>query len=159
MSTNHTPNYKLCQWEASDRVLRTDFNADNAKLETALTRIERTANRADTAVSRAYNQQNPGFVTGTYRGTTASGTNGSQKITLGFRPRAVLVCPSNGGLVLSISGVMYTYSGLVLDGQTASFLQIDDTGFTACNASQTGEASVRHNLNDIKLTFFYIALR
>ena len=31
MSTNHTTNYDLCQWEATDQVLRTDFNQDNAR--------------------------------------------------------------------------------------------------------------------------------
>ena len=36
MSTNHTANYDLCQWEATDQVLRTDFNADNAKIDAAL---------------------------------------------------------------------------------------------------------------------------
>ena len=36
MSTNHTTNYDLCQWEATDQVLRTDFNADNAKIDAAL---------------------------------------------------------------------------------------------------------------------------
>lgn len=37
MSTNHTPNYNLCQWEATDQVLRSDFNQDNAKIDAALT--------------------------------------------------------------------------------------------------------------------------
>ena len=36
MSTNHTPNYNLCQWEATDQVLREDFNEDNRKIEAAL---------------------------------------------------------------------------------------------------------------------------
>jgi len=36
MPSNFTPNYKLNQWEADDRVLRVDFNADNAKLDAAL---------------------------------------------------------------------------------------------------------------------------
>ena len=36
MSTNHTTNYDLCQWEATDQVLRTDFNQDNAKIDAAL---------------------------------------------------------------------------------------------------------------------------
>ena len=36
MSTNYTSHYNLCQWEPSDPVLRTDFNADNAKLDAAL---------------------------------------------------------------------------------------------------------------------------
>ena len=36
MSTNHTTNYNLCQWEATDQVQRTDFNQDNAKIDAAL---------------------------------------------------------------------------------------------------------------------------
>ena len=36
MATNQTTNYQLNQWEPTDQVLRTDFNADNAKLDAAL---------------------------------------------------------------------------------------------------------------------------
>ena len=33
---NYTKNYQLSQWEPADRVLRTDFNEDNRKIEEAL---------------------------------------------------------------------------------------------------------------------------
>ena len=36
MASNYTEKYKLCQWEETDAVLRTDFNEDNAKIEAAL---------------------------------------------------------------------------------------------------------------------------
>ena len=36
MAANQTANYDLNQWEPTDQVLRTDFNADNAKLDAAL---------------------------------------------------------------------------------------------------------------------------
>jgi len=36
MASNYTRNYNLCQWEADDKVLRTEFNEDNAKLDAAL---------------------------------------------------------------------------------------------------------------------------
>ena len=36
MASNYTENYGLCQWEATDAVLRTDFNEDNAKIDEAL---------------------------------------------------------------------------------------------------------------------------
>ena len=36
MASNHTNNYNLCQWEATDAVLRTDFNEDNTKIDAAL---------------------------------------------------------------------------------------------------------------------------
>ena len=41
MATNYTTNYDLCQWEPTDPVIRTDFNADNAKLEAALSSLEK----------------------------------------------------------------------------------------------------------------------
>ena len=37
MASNQTSNYGLSQWEATDQVQRTDFNADNAKVDAALT--------------------------------------------------------------------------------------------------------------------------
>ena len=40
MASNHTQHYGLCQWEATDAVLRTDFNQDNAKIEAALAILE-----------------------------------------------------------------------------------------------------------------------
>lgn len=36
MSSNRTEHYGLCQWEAGDQVIRTDFNEDNARLDGAL---------------------------------------------------------------------------------------------------------------------------
>ena len=36
MASNQTTNYGLNQWEATDQVLRADFNADNSKIDAAL---------------------------------------------------------------------------------------------------------------------------
>lgn len=36
MASNHTQNYGLCQWEATDQVLRTDFNEDNQRIDAAI---------------------------------------------------------------------------------------------------------------------------
>ena len=49
MASNYTENYGLCQWEAGDAFTRTEFNADNAKLDAALGRTERgmEANRTN----------------------------------------------------------------------------------------------------------------
>ena len=33
MASNYTTNYQLNQWEPTDQVQRTDFNADNAKID------------------------------------------------------------------------------------------------------------------------------
>ena len=36
MASSYTSSYQLCQWEAGDKVLRTDFNGDNQKIDAAL---------------------------------------------------------------------------------------------------------------------------
>ena len=41
MASGQTQYYGLNQWEAADQVLRTEFNADNAKIETALANLEK----------------------------------------------------------------------------------------------------------------------
>lgn len=40
MSSNHTKNYSLCQWEKTDKVLMEDFNADNARIDVALNNLD-----------------------------------------------------------------------------------------------------------------------
>lgn len=54
MATNHTENYELNQWLATDQVQRTDFNADNAKIDAALLNkigpIELIAETATTSI-------------------------------------------------------------------------------------------------------------
>ena len=36
MASSYTSNYQLCQWEGTDKVLRTDFNGGNQKIDAAL---------------------------------------------------------------------------------------------------------------------------
>ena len=53
MSTNHTTNYGLCQWLSTDQVQRTDFNQDNAKIDTALHTEQQTRAAAIQAEQQA----------------------------------------------------------------------------------------------------------
>ena len=49
MATNQTENYDLNQWLSTDQVLRTDFNADNAKLDAVLAGLaDEVSSKADT---------------------------------------------------------------------------------------------------------------
>ena len=52
---NYTQNYQLNQWEAADRVQRTDFNADNAKLDAAI-QAQADALAAERSVREAADQ-------------------------------------------------------------------------------------------------------
>ena len=49
---NQTPNYQLNQWDKSDRIMMEDFNADNAKIEAALSETMTLAQKAPFAVGK-----------------------------------------------------------------------------------------------------------
>ena len=55
MATNYTEHYQLNQWEAEDKVLRTDFNADNLKIDGALKALAGQVASLDNAVSQKAN--------------------------------------------------------------------------------------------------------
>ena len=40
MASKYTSNYGLCQWEANDKVLRSEFNGDNAKIDAAISAVD-----------------------------------------------------------------------------------------------------------------------
>ena len=52
MATNHTANFQLNQWEATDQVLRTDFNDDNTKIDTALNSLSSNVQNHATQLSQ-----------------------------------------------------------------------------------------------------------
>ena len=60
MSTNYTENYNLCQWEAGDKVQRVDFNADNLKIDAALTAQKNAVERAQSTANAAYSPSRKG---------------------------------------------------------------------------------------------------
>ena len=53
MSTNYTANYQLCQWEAGDQVLRTEFNQDNQKIDAAIKGVDQ---KLDTSIQTVQQQ-------------------------------------------------------------------------------------------------------
>ena len=63
----YTPHYGLHQWEPEDSFLREDFNQDLARIDAAL-------------------DQMSGFVCGSF-----TGNGGTQEISLGFRPRLLIM--------------------------------------------------------------------
>lgn len=88
-----TPNYKLNQWAAEDRILREEFNRDNQRVDDALTALAAGQTR---------------FEAGSY---TGSGSK-SRSLTFSFQPKLVVIVADN---------VFSMYSGVVLlQGQTAS---------------------------------------
>jgi len=162
MSAKYTKNYKLCQWEPGDKVLRTDFNEDNAKLEAALAKISASADGAGAAVrelaGKAYTANFLPVEFGTYSGRQAGGTTTVQYINLGYQPRAVIVVPSHfGGAVQTSDGRWIRYGGFSQTvAETTTTLNLTKTGFCVANRS---DYSSQTYLNLSGTSYIYFALR
>ena len=96
MATNQTENYDLSQWLSTDQVLRTDFNADNAKLDAVLAGLaDEVSSKADTEALLQLQVTIPKLVVGTYVGNGEEGYSYPCTLdftdTLGRPPQLVLV--------------------------------------------------------------------
>ena len=158
MPSNYTENYQLNQWEPEDKVVRTDFNADNAKIDAALGAL--AAEKADVSALTALTQVVAGklsLIAGSYHGDGTA----SRTIALGATPKAVFICPNSGRTYNSRSngfcmgGLAVSGSPLVWMEKTA--LQIVSGGFRV--SRDTGENSTGGAAtNDYGSTYNYIAL-
>ena len=150
-----TTNYQLNQWEATDQVKRTDFNADNAKIDAAIHGL--AAGKADAAAVAALQAQVAAkceIVTGTYVGNNAA----QREIYLGRKPKAVLLFAREG----MTYGNSFNYGGLAFpdapayrgDDTTKCVLTVTNTGFTVYynRGTSSGIAS-----NASTITYYYIA--
>ena len=145
MSTNKTQHYHLNQWEAEDKVLRAEFNQDNAKLDSALAQAAQERAELRSAI--------PKIVTGTYQGNGAA----SQTIPLGFAPKAVLTM-TQSGLMYSPNSSGYMFGGLAIPGHSASHpgVEVTDAGFTVYETRIGEYAGVSCNSADT--TYHYLAV-
>ena len=89
MSTNHTTNYDLNQWEGTDKVLRTEFNEDNAKIDAAL-KANADAIAANMAAMALKGNCKLEYFT--YTGTGKSGANNPTVYTFSKAPVLFLAC-------------------------------------------------------------------
>lgn len=83
-----TTNYQLSQWEQTDRILREDFNADNAKTEQALAAQAEAQNAMQAALANCGNCK---IVYGSYTGTGTYGSASPNKLTFDQKPVLVFV--------------------------------------------------------------------
>ena len=140
MSTNTSQNLGLHLWEPTDQVLRTEFNQNWTKIDTAVNAAQETAEAAQSAA-----EQRP-YVIGSY-----TGNGGTQSITLGFQPSFVIITaqPANSRdtAFIAISG----------GSEAASTLSFTETGFTVMVTPTSYETYPLTNQNG---TFYhYLALR
>lgn len=134
---DYTEHYQLHQWQPQDPFLRSDFNQDFSKIDTALSQATKS-------------------IVGTYVGNAPDNENSyDQEIHIGVCPKAVLVWG-----VYDYWSVDYypSYHCMTIQGQDIeSILCLSKTGFTA--GQKVYGSSVRYpNLNALGQTYHYIAL-
>ena len=138
MASNYTTNYRLCQWEASDKVLRTEFNADNAKIDAAIKAVDdrlttvaagkvstsELAALKNTVTSQgtALSLRNCRFVTGSYTGTGEYGVSAPNSLT--FQQKPVFLCVTGGSTALVLHLVRGQTAQNVSTGSTAGTLSV-----------------------------------
>ena len=159
MASNQTSNFQLSQWEANDEVLRADFNADNLKIETAL-----TAMKAVTDV--AFTPENSPVAVGTYTGNGLwdEADHTTQEINLGFYPQAVVVWEQqtgvNSGFFPDCIGMAGRDTPLIATDGTGSYalLELTESGFRV-GRYHRGSTEYYPTINDLGRKYGYIALK
>ncbi len=146
----HTQNYQLPQWEKSDRIMMEDFNGAMSNIDTAIAGVKSEADagikeansKADAAMTRSL------FVFGTY-----SGTGTDLTITLGFRPKAILITErcEKGDPVYTLQALLF------LDGHDYGVITFLDDGvkLTGQSLSAYREPSVNYS----PYNYAYVAFR
>ena len=139
----YTSNYQLHQWEASDNFLRTDFNEDFQKIDTAIKGVETgagaalalKADKTEVAAVQALAAEKAEIVTGSY-----TGSGGTKTVSLGFRPKLVVVPLSA------------YYTAAAAAGGSPSQIFVTSNGFSAQDGGVTSP-------NESGRTYYYAALR
>ena len=144
MATNHTANYNLNQWQATDPVLHTDFNEDNSKLDAALTALNATAQQhtaqlAQQAAELAV-RGNITFATTSYVGTGPGNTN---TLTFAKKPIFVYICGPTEAANLFLmqgqsrsmghAGSVYANNNVTWSGNSVSWISMFENDLTQCN--------------------------
>ena len=128
---NQTPNFQLNLWDKTDRIMVEDFNADNAKIEAALSGI-------------------PKIATGTYTGKGTYGSGNKNSLTFDFQPAMVIIVrngtnsPGAGTILLygqtQSAGTSAQYNGYSLE-LTVAWSGNTVTWYSAQNADRQLNAS------------------
>ncbi len=140
MATNTSEHLGLHLWEPTDQVLRTEFNQNWTKIDTAVNAAQETAEAAQSAA-----EQRPNVI------CRYTGNGVTRSFTLGLQPSFVIITaqPANSRdtAFIAVSG----------GSEAASTLSFTETGFTVMVTPTSYETYPLTNQNG---TFYhYLALR
>lgn len=145
-----TTNYQLNQWDPDDKVLRTDFNADNAKIDAAI-KVNADAVAAETSARNSavasVRAAIPRIAAGSYTGDGAA----SRTISLGFTPKAVLLFTQRGSTYVSTRSAYHeTHGGLAVTGHDV----VDGAGHVVLSVVSGGFRVALLETNDPSINYY-----
>ena len=148
-----TTNYQLNQWAKSDRVMMDDFNADNAKIDAALTANADAIAAETAAVALCGNCK---IIAGTYTGNGAYSNPGAQTLNFSGKPFAVFILPTDAndgiGPLILLRGAPWSTTNA-----NSSYNSVHITWDTNA-VSWYGERNPNLMANSSGKTYYYVAL-
>ena len=159
---NYTTNYHLPQWAETDRIQMEDFNQMCSDIDQGIKTAQDTADTAESkadaaqssanAVADAYTPGNQPYVVGSYTGTGADMT-----ITLGFRPKFLILSGMESSSATNSTLAWDRYFGLC-DGSIMPLrVTFTDTGFTVFARGNSYQNYP--DFTDSGRTYCYLAFR
>ena len=153
MASNYTENYGLCQWEATDQVLREEFNQDQAKIDEALKALadKNTAlESAITVVSAGAGNCQMELIT--YTGTGTYGEGNPTQITFSILPDVFIVVGDKS---------LYLGRGGITNSMLASedFINDDICSWEGVRLSITNYVSARYQMNGKSKAYWVVGLK
>ena len=158
---NYTTNYHLPQWAETDRIMMEDFNQMCSDIDEGIKTAQDTADTAESkadaaqttanSVADAYTPDNQPYVAGTYVGTGTDTT-----VTLGFRPKFVVISGMQPGTQSNSTSDWDRYFALCDGNVLSGRVMFTDTGFVARREISGAFYPVLH-IKD--RTYCYIAFR
>ena len=155
-----TTNYQLPQWETEDPVCREDFNGAMANIDAGITAARQAAKTAQGAADAAQGTANTArteaaalpYVVGRYTGTGEVLT-----ITLGFRPRYVIISGQKETYTTNSITEFDRYFGMSAGNVMPHRIVFTDAGFTVNPAESP--YYYNPNFNDAGRVYDYIAFK
>ena len=158
---NYTTNYHIPQWVETDRIMMEDFNDAMSDIDEGIKTAQDTADTAESkadaaqttanSVADAYTPDNQPYVVGTYVGTGTDTT-----VTLGFRPKFVVISGMQPGTQSNSTSDWDRYFALCDGNVLSGRVMFTDTGFVARREISGAFYPVLH-IKD--RTYCYIAFR
>lgn len=168
MASNYTEHYELCQWEATDQVQRTDFNADNAKIDAALDALAgQVAEKADgddlAALSETVAEVSAGMGNCdmeilTYIGNGSKGPYNPTQITFTQMPDIYLAA-GDMAILVGRGGQSTAVVGSKSASDSSSFFNEVNIAWNGSQMSFYNTAASRHQLNSADKPYWVLGLK